>query len=178
MTLMARMTRLLRADLHAVLDRIEEPAALVRQAVREMEALLAEDQRRLERLRESHRELLTRDSELARAIAASDQELDLCFAAAQENLARALVRRKLENERLRRLGTRRQASLEKMLATLEGRVREEGLRLEEMRQQVVLAAGDDTYPSPETDPLPAGQAIRAEDVEIAFLREQQRRCRP
>lgn len=36
MALINRATRLFRADLHAVLDRIEEPDILLRQAVREM----------------------------------------------------------------------------------------------------------------------------------------------
>ena len=37
MALMTRVARLFRADLHAVLDRIEEPEVLLRQALREME---------------------------------------------------------------------------------------------------------------------------------------------
>ena len=46
MALINRVSRLLRADLHAVLDRVEEPEVLLRQAVREMDAALAEDRRR------------------------------------------------------------------------------------------------------------------------------------
>ena len=37
MALITRFSRLFRADLHAVLDRIEEPDVILRQAVREME---------------------------------------------------------------------------------------------------------------------------------------------
>ena len=46
MVLISRISRLFRADLHAVLDRIEEPEALLRQAIREMEELLAQDEQR------------------------------------------------------------------------------------------------------------------------------------
>ena len=37
MALVTRLSRLFRADLNAVLDRLEEPEMLLRQAVREME---------------------------------------------------------------------------------------------------------------------------------------------
>ena len=37
MALINRMSRLFTADVHAVLDRIEEPEALLKQAIREME---------------------------------------------------------------------------------------------------------------------------------------------
>ena len=47
MTLINRVSRLFRADLHAVLDRVEEPDLLLHQAVREMEDDLAADRRRL-----------------------------------------------------------------------------------------------------------------------------------
>ena len=41
MALITRVSRLFQADFHAVLDRIEEPEVLLRQAVREMEEELA-----------------------------------------------------------------------------------------------------------------------------------------
>ena len=37
MALINRVTRLFKADIHAVLDQIEEPEQLLRQAVRDME---------------------------------------------------------------------------------------------------------------------------------------------
>ena len=43
MALITRVSRLFQADLHAVLDRIEEPEVLLKQAVREMEEELARD---------------------------------------------------------------------------------------------------------------------------------------
>ena len=46
MALITRVSRLFQADFHAVLDRIEDPEALLRQAVREMEEELAHDEQR------------------------------------------------------------------------------------------------------------------------------------
>ena len=53
MALIKRLSRLFAADLHAVLDQIEEPEALLKQAVREMEEELA---RRAARLKALERE--------------------------------------------------------------------------------------------------------------------------
>ena len=50
MALVSRLTRLFQSDFHAVLDRIEEPDALLRQAVRDMEDALARDEQRVKNL--------------------------------------------------------------------------------------------------------------------------------
>ena len=64
MALITRVSRLFRADLHAVLDRIEEPDVLLRQAVREMEEALARDEQRLKALNYERVQLLSRESEI------------------------------------------------------------------------------------------------------------------
>ena len=96
MALMTRMTRLFRADAHAVLDRLEEPVALLRQAVREMEAALEADEHARRQLDRQHSQVLARQAELARGIENTNQELDVCFEAGNEKLARTLLRRRLE----------------------------------------------------------------------------------
>ena len=60
MAIVNRIRRLFRADVHAVLDIIEEPEAILKQAIREMQealdwkrARLARDQRNLASLKES-----------------------------------------------------------------------------------------------------------------------------
>ncbi len=46
MALINRMSRLFTADVHAVLDRLEEPDVLLKHAVREMEEELARNEQR------------------------------------------------------------------------------------------------------------------------------------
>ena len=57
MALITRVSRLFQADFHAVLDRIEEPEAILRQAVREMEEELARDEQRSTMLQQEQRQL-------------------------------------------------------------------------------------------------------------------------
>ena len=49
--LINRVTKLFQADINAVLDRIEEPEVVLKQALREMEESLAAEERRLESMR-------------------------------------------------------------------------------------------------------------------------------
>lgn len=178
MTLITRIARLFRADLHAVLDRIEEPEALLRQAIREMEEEQAADEKRLQCLLREAGQLSARRDERNRALAALEGELDLCFAAGKDELARALVKRKLETTRAAQALAGRREALEAGRADLEARIRENRARLEHIRQQAeMLAEGFGDAPAERAGPGP-DLAVRDEDVEVAFLREQRKRSQP
>lgn len=176
MTLITRIARLFRADLHAVLDRIEEPEALLRQALREMEEEQAADEKRLQNLQREAAVLVARQDELGRALAAMDGELDLCFAAGKDELARTLTQRKLETTRTAQAIAGKRAALDETRSGLEARIRENRAHLEHIRQKAeVLAEGFGVPPAEHAGP---GFAVRDEDVEVAFLREKQKRSQP
>ncbi len=81
MALVSRLTRLFQSDFHAVLDRIEEPDALLRQAVRDMEDALARDEQRVKHLHADRTQMTNRLDELQASLTRLDEELDVCFAA-------------------------------------------------------------------------------------------------
>lgn len=178
MTLIKRVSRLFRADLHAVLDRVEEPDLLLREAVREMEEDLARDRRRLDLLAEDQRALVERREALAASLERMSGELDLCFEAGREDLARALVRRRLETERLRDSLERRRSELERELSRLRERVDGNAGRLEAMRQKADLLAREEPGGDPAAPWGPPDQAVTDDEVEVVFLREQRRRAGP
>ena len=172
MAIISRVSRLLRADLHAVLDHLEEPDVLLRQAVREMEEALAADEARLKRMTHERSLLVRRRRELEEALAGIDAELDLCFEADEEDLARALCRRQLETTRLLEVVVRRHDALDRDRQALEERCREQQLRFESARQKAELfAAESDTG----GDDNAAGAGVSVDDVEVAFLREKRKR---
>jgi len=175
MTLIARFSRLFRADLHAVLDRIEEPDLVLRQAVREMEEDVSVDRRRLALLREEQRRLAARERDIERSLATLGDELDTCFAAGKDDLARLLLRRRLEAECLGGLINRKREEAENALQRLEAAVHDKDARLEAMRQKAELLAPDAPLPEAERWDIPP-VSVRDEEVEVAFLREQQRRA--
>ena len=100
MALITRISRLFKADFHAVLDQVEEPEMLLRQAIREMEDDLSEAELRQHYRRDEVDELQLRRDELEQPLGEIDEELDVCFDSGEDDLARDLIRRKLQTQRL------------------------------------------------------------------------------
>lgn len=175
MALITRVSRLFRADIHAVLDRVEEPGVLLRQAVREMEEELARDEQRLRVLQHEHGQLDERITDLAQSLGEIEQELDVCFISGKDDLARALIRRRLEAQRFHKFLTRKRGTLDATLAGLGARLEENRTRLESMRQKAELLVEEEVAVSPGDNWSTPDFTVRDEDVEVAFLREQQKR---
>ncbi|HUF74515.1 MAG TPA: PspA/IM30 family protein [Gammaproteobacteria bacterium] len=173
MALIRRVSRLFTADMHAVLDQIEEPEVVLRQAIREMEEELARQRQRGKWLRaEIESAAAKRDASeaLRRDL---DARLDIAFANDNEALARRLTRRKLETAKLAEQTEARRQALVRQLEELEALVEANADHLEGMQQKASLLAEDCT--------VGGGGDMRAsgiddDDVEIAFLREKQARA--
>jgi phage shock protein A len=177
MALINRVSQLFRADFNAVLDQIEEPEQLLKQAVRDMEDELAASERRISICSRNQEALLARRAEILKSLGELEEQLDLCFESGKEDLARGIVRRKLEAGRLiKRLDTKLEAN-ERFLDRERKQLEENRSTLEGLRQKAELfvscASGDDTAWS-DHDFARMSQELRVGDdeVEIAFLREQ------
>ena len=176
MTLINRVARLFRADVHALLDGVEEPGLLLRQALREMEEALGRDRGHLGLLARERRALDGRRGELEASLAALEGELDVCFEAGRDELARETVRRRLEGERLLGLLVRRQEELGRETAEVQERLSRNGDRLAGMRRQAELLdaeQGGEVRGAPWSG---ADARVADSEVEVAFLRERQRRA--
>jgi phage shock protein A len=164
---------LFRADVHAVLDRIEEPLVLLQQAVREMEADLVDDEKKLKLLNFESLRLEQRHEEINQCLGQLEDELNVCFDHGKDDLARTLIRRKLEGEQAQKTAARKHESLKQTLVVLETRVTENRRSLDSMRQKAELL-GEENGTREEFAATP-DYAVREEDVEVAFLREKERR---
>lgn len=173
MTLVTRLSRLFRADMHAILDRIEEPDLLLRQALRDMEEALAGEEQRLRLMRHELEQLQCRDREQAQLLAEIGEELDVCFTAGDEALARVLIRRRLEHEYLQKQLNRQRGSLGDAIEALYATLAEQREQLLSVRRKEALLSGGtgEGGDSDRTAPIP----VRDADVEIALLREKQLR---
>ena len=176
MALINRMSRLFAADLHAVLDRMEEPDVLLRHAVREMEEELARTEHGVKLLEHERDRLFDRQRKIAAAGAELGEQIGIAFDAGNEELARKLVKRKLESERLdKHIAERRTAvvkSLEERAATLT----EQRERLDVLRQQAEVFT-ENVRAATGEELSRAELAVGEDEVEVAFLRERQRRTR-
>ncbi len=178
MALINRISRLVKADFHAVLDQIEEPEQLLKQAIRDMEGDLVEAEQRIIQCNHDQDALAVRKAELEATIAGIDEQLDLCFESDKEALAKKLIRRKLEAERLlTRLQARFSANekyLEEQRATLdENRATLDGLRQKaELFAHRVPSHHDSGSDSDGIAWMTREMTVGDDEVEIAFLREQ------
>jgi len=175
MALITRVSRLFQADLHAVLDRIEEPDVLLRQAVREMEEELAQDEQRLKLQQHEQGQLSARESELEHSLAEIEQEMDICFDSGKEDLARTMIRRKLEAQGLSKDLSRKCKCLQETISGLEVQLKENRIHLDSMRQKAALLAEEHASVPADTRWMTTTITVRDEDVEVAFLREKQKR---
>lgn len=174
MALITRLNRLFKADMHAVIDRLEAPDVLLRQAVREMEEAVATGQRALAAVAADRKRVGARLAELAMQRGRVAGELDLCFEAGNEALARMLLRRRLHIERSERQLLTLSEALDADLAARVEKLESQRRRLAELRDQaevfeVAPEGSDDVFAHP-------GHDISEADVELALLAEKQRRA--
>ena len=170
MGIIKRVSRLVQADMHGLLDVLEDPREILKQSMREMEEELVKQEAEQRLLVERERAAEKQHAEGERQLLAVAGEIKLCLEANNENLARAAVRRKLETERsIVRLAAVRE--------TLNRQREEHSKRLLEARS-CYESLKDKVALFPEHDPIASGttlspdQPISESEVEIALLKEQ------
>lgn len=117
MSILTRMTRLFRADVHGVMDQIEDRPLLLRQCLREMTAALDDSRDQLRRMTAERAEAVRRREALDRELTAVDADIDMAIREDREKIARFLIRR-------HRPLKRRRESLDVHIHELDGRIGE------------------------------------------------------
>lgn len=172
MALINRMSRLFTADVHAVLDRLEEPEALLKHAIREMEDELARTEQHVRALEHERAALADRHRAVQAVLTELGAQLDVCFDAGNDELARKVVKRRLETERLERHIVERRARIDDELAARRAAAQEQSEQLDVMRQKAELLA---VRPTRGDDLGKSEFAVGDAEVEVALLRERQKR---
>lgn len=174
MTLLTRITRLVRADLHAMLDGIEEPELVLEQSIREMQEAIDADARALAHGQQQDRTLAERQDELARLLDENQSQLDVCLDEEQDDLARGLLRKRLELERLTKILEQRRKDLRGQIDTHQERLSARRARLDALkaRAETLMPANTGDEPSTTTTP---DLRIDEADVEVALLNQKRAR---
>jgi phage shock protein A len=178
MTLITRITRLFKADLHGILDGLEEPEEVIKQAIRDMQEDIATQEGRLEELRAGLQRLAREAQETTATMQESASQIDICFAAENEPLARTLLRKRLEMARRAKAIARGQEETRAQSDELATRIATHKAQLASVVQK--LRAYEATRPrhpwaSSPCVPLQGDSGITDDEVEVAFLEEKQRR---
>lgn len=183
MTLIARMSRLFKADFHAVLDQVEEPQMLLKHAIREMENELHAAERRLRETLAERDTLSTREEAMQAALREMDEELDLCFEDDKSDLARDIIKRKLQTQRAVKRVAARLEAVEKVSQESRKQLAQNRLSLDSAQQKAELFTGGDLRGEHSTTFAGGGVcdtgefAVTDNDIEVALLREKKRRAR-
>lgn len=176
MALLHRFSRLLSADLHAVLERLEDPLILLQQAQRDMAAALAEERSALQHTEraEAATELELRKG--TQRLVQLQTELDLCFESDNENLARSVIKQKLQC-------SANQQELEEEFAAHEHRRQELSDSIARHEQDLATIAAEaerlqsqSSYSVTRANPcVAANSAVSEEAIELALLAERRAR---
>ena len=182
MALINRLSRLVKADFHAVLDNIEEPEQLLKQAIRDMEDDLAETEQRIILCAHDQETLSVRRNELSEAIKELATQLDLCFQSGKEVLAKSLIKKKLEAERIQKRLEAKYTANDRYLNEQRSTLDENRSTLESLRQKAELFAkrspvvSDGSSEFDDIAWMAREMHVGDDEVEIAFLREKDARA--
>lgn len=174
MAIINRVARLLKADLHAVIDHIEEPLLQLRQAIREMQEELDKTDARIKHMQRTIADLNERKKSAEQSIKQVNDEIELCLTNDNDDLARGLLRKRLEtNQHLQGLQNQLKAS-NKGLEESKSQQQEQATLLESMRQKADLLCDKHVSPSNFSSAQTVGSNIKDSDVEVALLKEKER----
>ena len=177
MALINRISRLFKADFHAVLDQIEEPEQLLKQAIRDMEDDLCANEQRVALCVHEQDALSVRKNELESAIAEIDAQLDLCFESKKDDLAKSLIKKKLEAGRLLKRMNGKYLANEKYLDEQRSIIEQNRSTLESLHQKAELVAQRapvHTHSGSEFDDvawMAREMTVGDAEIEIAYLQE-------
>jgi phage shock protein A len=163
-----RLTRLVRADAHGLLDTLEERTLLMRQHLREAELALDRSKGRVAALTESERRMEEEAGRLSAEVASLDEDVELALAGDKQELARFAAARLLpRREALGALEARREETRQER-ARLEDKVVQQESVLAELARRVRAAAAEER----ERECLAHRGAteVADEEVELELLR--------
>lgn len=179
MTLFTRITRLFKADVHGILDSLEDPETILKQSIREMQQVIDHSQSHLQDLNKRCDLATAAQKKLTSNRDGFEHQLDLAFADDNELLIKALLRKKLIVEN-------RLIAIAEEIRTLNQQISDQQSELDEQQEKIktiVEKLSLFSNLSPQTamdqsnDPFEKQyqNLITEDDIELAYLQEKQRR---
>ena len=175
MKLFDRMTTLIKADAHGVVDALEERSLLLRQHVREAELELLQKRARVEALTEEETRLRDELARCGRRIAALDEDIALALDGEKEDLARFAIRRMIPERKDLASLEAQIAEVGETRAKVAERLAEQEGQFETLRQRARVHLAEATHSDDDLQGL-APPAVADEEVELELLRRRQQRA--
>jgi phage shock protein A len=179
MTLISRIERLFKADVHGVLDWLEDPEAVLKQSVRDMEAEIAQGEQRLADLSRKTDRLQSFVATLEAKIAELAEQIDICFEEDNPELARSFIRKKLEAEKRLKTAASLVADVVAKKEAQQQKLKQQREQLDAIVEKMQLFVDHACEPTQQESVSAfesASIAVSDEEVEIAFLHEKRVRA--
>ena len=103
MGIFRRVHKLVSADIHGMLDLMEDPVDCCKQAIREMEEEIAAQKQSIKEREDTLRHLEEQCKRIAMRHKEAEEALKVCMASNDEGLMRQVIKKKLEQEKLLRV---------------------------------------------------------------------------
>lgn len=133
MRIITRLIRLFKADIHSIIDRLEDKRVLLKQYFRDMEDALKEKEARLKKLNASRNQMQREEEKCSHEIENLEQELMTAIHKGKDDIARLLIRK------MKSLSSHREELrsyleiLEYRISQLENCIAEQRLRYKQLR---------------------------------------------
>jgi len=182
MAILRRLTRLCSADLHGMLDQLEDKELLLKQHLRDMEEELARKEARHRRMTASRDQVRQDRDGCAREIRKLEQDLAVAVEKERDDIARFLIRKIKPMQRLHDRLQGQEETLERDRTDLSSTMDEQRLRCEEIKlraREYCRTAGKrererererTLWDTPVCDP---GWEPSEEEVELELLRRKE-----
>lgn len=178
MAIFSRMLRLFKADVHGVMDQLEDKGLLLKQYLREMETALEEKETRLaamqQALRQSGIDLARRNEEIEKL----ENDLELAVRKAKDDIARMLIRKRCILQTSCEQLTRHIASLTETHDSLSETLAQQRLQYDQLKLKIA-AFNQQAQPDglaaivAEADASQGWKAPTDEEIELELLRRKE-----
>ncbi len=176
MGIMTRFTRIFKADIHGVMDQIENKQLILKQCLREMETSLTKKQSTLNQLKTALEQIQNEARQINREKEKSEQDLKTAILKEKEDIARLLIRKRMKADHHLESSFHQAESIEKKIHMLTENIEAQKHQYAEMQlrseswiqkadhqQWEVSASG--------TIAQNAWQSISDEEVELELLKQ-------
>lgn len=178
MAIANRLLRLIRSDMHGLIDTLEDPLATLKQAIREMQQQIDSFKNQLDEKSRLQDELQYKISSIKEKTSSIQDEIDLCFEEQNEELAKSRIKKRLQLQKTECLLNDRLVAVQEGIEELQGVYSDRQNKLNRIKEKYNVIAdqrsNDEIYSDKDFAVEGADSTVSAEDVEIAFLQERKK----
>jgi phage shock protein A len=174
MSISRRIIRLVKSDINEILDCLEDPQAILSQAIRDMEEEMCRTTALLRSCESEEDKISSFISRLEETYQDTLNSIEAAFAANNDVLAKSFVRKRLEIEKRRKYLMETLAGIRKEQSDYRARLKDQSEKVASIKEKQELFANYEKQSSTAA-PFEEKWSISEEQVELAMLEERRKR---